>query len=155
MNMDRLDKAIIDVLQRNGKVPMQELADATHSSTTQCWRRMKQMQEQGVITGFQAILDAKSMGLEVMAYIHIALKDHDETNVQAFLELVDGCDQIVECSSILGDHDFVLKVVARSPEGLERFIRTQLLTSGLIRETRSNFVLRQTKSNAPLPTQVV
>ncbi len=153
--MDRLDKAILGVLQRNGKVPMQELAEATNSSTTQCWRRIKQMQDNGIITGFQAVVDAKAMGLDVTAYIHIALKDHNEEDVKAFLKMVDGCDQIIECCSILGDHDFVLKVVARSPDGLERFIRKELLTTGLIRETRSNFVLRQTKGNSPLPTQVV
>jgi len=153
--MDKLDKSILENLQRNGKISMQELAEATHSSSTMCWRRVKQLQEQGIITGYRATLDAKPMGLHAMAYIHIALTNHEEKNVRAFLDIVESNDQIVECSSITGDHDFILKVVAQSPEGLEQFIMKQLLKSGLIRQTRSNFVLSQAKVNGPLPMQVV
>jgi len=153
--MDKLDRSILDFLQRDGKASMQELADATASSSTQVWRRVKQLQEAGVISGYRATVEAKPMGLSAMAYIHVALKDHQEKNVTAFLEAVETNDQIVECSSITGDHDFILKVVAESPEGLEKFIMQRLLKTGLISQTRSNFVLRQTKKNGPLPTRVV
>lgn len=153
--MDTLDKAILSEIQRDGKISMQDLADRVHSSSTQCWRRVRQLQDKGVIRGYQAVLDTRSMGLQAMAYIHVALKDHGEQSVKEFLHIVDTSDQIIDCCSITGDHDFILKVVARSPAGLERFLMTRLLATGLIRETRSNFVLRENKSRGALPSEVV
>lgn len=153
--MDKLDKSILETLQRDCKISMQELAEATASSSTQCWRRVKRLQEQGVITGYRATVDPKSMGLTAIAYIHVALSDHNEKNVQAFLQIVEINDQIIECCSITGDHDFILKVVAESPEDLERFLMLRLLRNGLVSRTRSNFVLRQTKANGNIPTTMV
>ncbi len=153
--MDHLDKSILAELQKDGKVSMQELADRVHSSSTQCWRRVRQLQEQGIILGYQAVLDAEAMGLHAVAYIHIALKEHGEKSVRDFLHIVDTNEQIIECCSITGDHDFMLKVVAHSPSGLEHFIMKRLLATGLVRESRSNFVLRQNKTRGSLPTQVV
>ncbi len=153
--MDTLDKTILAELQKDGKLSMQDLADRVNSSSTQCWRRVRQLQDSGLILGYQAILDSGAMGLHAMAYIHIALKDHSEQQVRDFLHIVETNDQIIECCSITGDHDFMLKVVARSPAGLERFIMKRLLSTGLVRETRSNFVLRECKSRGALPTDVI
>jgi len=153
--MDTLDKAILSELQKDGKLSMQDLADRVHSSSTQCWRRVRQLQEQGVILGYQAVLDSQAVGLHAMAYIHIALKDHGEQSVRDFLHIVETSEQIIECCSITGDHDFMLQVVAHSPAGLERFLMKRLLATGLVRETRSNFVLRECKSRGALPTEVL
>lgn len=153
--MDTLDKAILAELQKDGKLSMQDLADRVNSSSTQCWRRVRQLQDQGIILGYQAVLDAQEMQLQAMAYIHIALKDHSEKSVRDFLHIVDTSEQIIECCSITGDHDFMLKVVAHSPAGLERFLMRRLLSTGLVRETRSNFVLRECKTRGALPTEVV
>ena len=94
---------------------------------------------------------AKSVGLDAIAYVHVALRDHQEDSINSFLRLVETEPQIVECASITGDHDFILKVYAKTPEDLEHFIMQRLLKSGLVRDTRSNFVLRQTKTRGPLP----
>lgn len=153
--MDSLDKSILAELQKDGKLSMQDLADRVNSSSTQCWRRVRQLQDQGVILGYQAVLDSGAMGLQAMAYIHIALKDHGEKSVRDFLHIVETSEQIIECCSITGDHDFMLKVVAHSPAGLERFLMRRLLATGLVRETRSNFVLRECKSRGALPSEVV
>ena len=153
--MDSLDKSILAELQKDGKLSMQDLADRVNSSSTQCWRRVRQLQDQGVILGYQAVLDSGAMGLQAMAYIHIALKDHGEKSVRDFLHIVETSEQIIECCSITGDHDFMLKVEAQSPAGLERFLMKRLLATGLVRETRSNFVLRECKSRGALPSEVV
>ena len=95
--------------------------------------------------------EKKAVGLNAIAYVHVALRDHQENSIADFLRLVETEPQIVECASITGDHDFILKVYARTPEDLEVFIMKRLLKSGLVRDTRSNFVLRQNKTRGPLP----
>ncbi|WP_368040146.1 Lrp/AsnC family transcriptional regulator [Ruegeria atlantica] len=145
------DIAILQELQTNGRLSMQELADRTGLSASQCWRRVRDLEASGVVSGYIAQVRAKSVGLDAIAYVHVALRDHQEDSITSFLRLVETEPQIVECASITGDHDFILKVYAKTPEDLEHFIMQRLLKSGLVRDTRSNFVLRQTKTRGPLP----
>ncbi len=145
------DIAILRVLQSSGRLSMQELAEQTGLSASQCWRRVRDLEASGVVSGYRAQVTAKAVGLNAIAYVHVALRDHQESSIADFLRLVETEPQIVECASITGDHDFILKVYARTPEDLEVFIMKRLLKSGLVRDTRSNFVLRQNKTRGPLP----
>ncbi len=145
------DIAILQELQMDGRQSMQDLADRTGLSASQCWRRVRDLEAAGIISGYTAQVRAKSVGLNAIAYVHVALREHQEDSINAFLRLIETEPQIVECASITGDHDFILKVYAKTPEELEHFIMQRLLKSGLVRDTRSNFVLRQTKTRGPLP----
>jgi Lrp/AsnC family leucine-responsive transcriptional regulator len=145
------DESILRALQSDGRLSMQELAEKTGLSASQCWRRVRDLEASGIISGYTTQVSAKSVGLGAIAYVHIALRDHNEDNINAFLRLIESEDQIVECASITGDHDFVLKIYAKSPEDFEQFIMKRLLTSGLVKDTRSNFVLREIKTRKPLP----
>jgi len=145
------DIAILRELQSSGRLSMQELADRTGLSASQCWRRVRDLEASGIISGYRAQVAAKAVGLNAIAYVHVALRDHRESSIADFLRLVETEPQIVECASITGDHDFILKVYAKTPEDLEVFIMQRLLKSGLVRDTRSNFVLRQNKTRGPLP----
>ncbi len=150
-SIQNADESILRALQSDGRLSMQELAEKTGLSASQCWRRVRDLEASGIISGYTAQVSAKSVGLDAIAYVHIALRDHNEENINAFLRLIESENQIVECASITGDHDFVLKVYARSPEDLEQFIMKRLLTSGLVKDTRSNFILREIKTRRPLP----
>ena len=145
------DIAILQELQADGRLSMQDLADRTGLSASQCWRRVRDLEAADIIAGYTAQVRAKSVGLNAIAYVHVALREHQEDSINAFLRLIETEPQIVECASITGDHDFILKVYAKTPEELEHFIMQRLLKSGLVRDTRSNFVLRQTKTRGPLP----
>lgn len=145
------DIAILQELQTDGRLSMQDIADRTGLSASQCWRRVRDLEAAGVVSGYTAQIRAKSVGLDAIAYVHVALRDHQEDSILSFQRLVEIAPQIVECASITGDHDFILKVYAKTPEDLERFIMQHLLKSGLVRDTRSNFVLRQIKTRGPLP----
>ncbi|WP_449314366.1 Lrp/AsnC family transcriptional regulator [Ruegeria meonggei] len=145
------DIAILQELQADGRLSMQDLADRTGLSASQCWRRVRDLEAAQVISGYTAQVRAKAVSLDAIAYVHVALRDHQEDSITAFLRLIETEPQIVECASITGDHDFILKVYAKTPEALEHFIMQRLLKSGLVRDTRSNFVLRQTKTRGPLP----
>ncbi|MEP3198698.1 MAG: Lrp/AsnC family transcriptional regulator [Lentilitoribacter sp.] len=150
-SIQNADVSILRALQSDGRLSMQELAEKTGLSASQCWRRVRDLEASGIISGYAAQVSAKSVGLAAIAYVHIALRDHNEEHINAFLRLIESEDQIVECASITGDHDFVLKIYAQSPEDLEQFIMKRLLTSGLVKDTRSNFVLREIKTRKPLP----
>ncbi len=150
-NLQTADIAILQELQADGRLSMQELSDRTGLSASQCWRRVRDLEAVGIIAGYTAQIRAKSVGLNAIAYVHVALREHQEDSINAFLRLIETEPQIVECASITGDHDFILKVYAKTPEELEHFIMQRLLKSGLVRDTRSNFVLRQTKTRGPLP----
>ncbi|KIC44059.1 hypothetical protein RA28_13795 [Ruegeria sp. ANG-S4] len=150
-NLQPPDIAILRELQISGRLSMQELGERTGLSASQCWRRVRDLEAAGVVSGYRAQVAAKAVGLNAIAYVHVALRDHQEESITSFLRLVETEPQIVECASITGDHDFILKVYAKTPEDLENFIMQRLLKSGLVRDTRSNFVLRQNKTRGPLP----
>ena len=149
--LDNIDRDLLRILQADGKASVQDLADATGLSTSPCWRRVKRLEDAGLITGYGAIVSAKAIGLRALAYVHVSLIDHRQETVDAFSRLVDTRDQIVECASITGSSDYVLKIAAADAEGLERFIMQVLLRSGLVRTTQTNFIMRQTKSTRAWP----
>lgn len=109
------------------------------------------MEEMGVIRGYVARLDPKLLGLNAMAYVFVSLIDHREETIQSFSRLVDAEVRIVECASVTGSSDYILKVAARDPEDLEVFLMRGILAAGLVRESQTHFILRQTKSRSPWP----
>ncbi|WP_259918022.1 Lrp/AsnC family transcriptional regulator [Jannaschia sp. M317] len=112
---------------------------------------MKRLEEAGIITRYAAVLDGRKLGLRAFAYVHVSLTDHAEATVRTFSDFVAEDDQVIECASITGDADFVLKVAARDPEGLEAFIMKRILRLGVVRNANTNFILRQTKVGGALP----
>lgn len=125
--LDDYERRILEVLQQNGRASAQDLSDAVGLSPSPCWRRVKRLEEDGVIQRYAAILDGKKLGLRAFAYVHVSLTDHSESSISTFQTFVDGSDQIIECASITGNEDYVMKVAAHDPEGLEQFIMKKVL----------------------------
>ena len=149
--LDSFDVDLLMHLQRDGKTSTQELAEKSNLSASPCWRRVRKMEDTGLIKTYVAILDPKALGLFACAYIHVSLIDHSEATREKFDSLVQSQEEITECSAITGEHDFVLKVFAENPEALEIFIMRQILGSNLVRASKTDFVLRQTKTTTALP----
>lgn len=149
--LDEYERRILKELQRNGRASAQELSDAVGLSPSPCWRRVKKLEEDGYIAKYAAVLDQKRLGLAALAYVHISLIEHSEAAIKIFADFVAQNDQVVECASIAGDSDFVLKVAAKDPESLEQFIMKRILRLGVVRNATTNFILRQTKSGPALP----
>jgi DNA-binding Lrp family transcriptional regulator len=152
--LDKFEKLILKVLQRNARASTQELSDAVGLSPSPCWRRVKRLEEDGYITRYAAILDGKKLGINAFAHIQVSLVDHTAAAMKQFIEFVQSNDQILECASITGDFDFILKVAARDPESLEEFIRQNLLQLSAVRTTTSIFILRQIKVSGALPVGI-
>lgn len=149
--LDKYEKLILKALQQNGRASTQELSDVVGLSQSPCWRRVKRLEEDGFITRYTAILDGKKLGLHALAHVQVSLVDHTETSIETFQAFVEENEQVLECSSITGDFDYILKVATRNPEALEQFIAHNLLRLGVVRTTTTIFILRQMKVAGSLP----
>lgn len=151
VELDEIDRAILAVLQGDAKISLADLAAKVNLSTSPCWRRVRRLEEAGVIAGYVTLLEGKSIGINSLAYVQVSLLEHTEDSIARFDAFVQSQPQIIECASITGSSDFMLKVVAPDPEGLELFIMKKLLALGLVRAANTHFVLRQTKTTTALP----
>ncbi len=149
--LTKADKHLLHLLQNNAKISSQELADQVNLSVSPCWRRVRKLEETGIISKYVTLLDAKKLGLQTMAYVHVSLIEHTEDAIQTFDRFVAEQDQVIECCSVTGTDDYLLKVVAENPEGLERFLMQKMLRLGIVRSSTTHFVLRQKKYSTALP----
>ncbi|MEP1522476.1 MULTISPECIES: Lrp/AsnC family transcriptional regulator [Ascidiaceihabitans] len=149
--LDPFEKLILKVLQRDGRASSQALSDAVGLSPSPCWRRVKRLEDEGFITRYAAIVDGKKLGLNALAHVQVSLINHDAVSIDKFHAFVETNDQVLECASITGDFDYILKVAATDPEALEHFIMSRLLRLGVVRTTTTNFILRQMKVSGALP----
>ncbi len=153
ITLDDADRRILSVLQRDSSVSMQELAEQVGMSASPCWRRVKALHDLGVIRGEVALVDRKRVDMGTMAYLHLSLVDHAEATIRRLEEFVLRHDRVVECATITGSDDYVLKLLARDPEDLERFLMKDLLALGVVRSSTTHFVLRQTKYSTAVPLE--
>lgn len=149
--LDPIDARILDILQQDAGLSVAEVADRVGLSASPCWRRIKRLEDEGVIRGYVARLDPKALGLGALAYVFVSLIDHSDDTLSAFGDLVDQEARIVECESVTGACDFLLKVAARDPEDLEAFLKRGMLAGGLVRVSQTHFILRQAKTRSPWP----
>lgn len=152
--LDNFERLILKFLQQNGRASTQELSDAVGLSPSPCWRRMKKLEDEGYITRYAAIVDGKKLGLHALAYVHVSLMDHSEASIELFQRFIDTAEEVIECASITGEFDYVLKVAARDPEDLESFIMKRINRLGVVRTTTTNFILRQSKTAGALPVSL-
>ncbi|MGB3179514.1 MAG: Lrp/AsnC family transcriptional regulator [Albidovulum sp.] len=145
------DRKILRLLQKDARASTQDLAAAAGLSTSPAWRRLKRLEDLGIIRGQVALLDARKLGLGALAYVQVSLTDHSEATVARFDSFVTGQPQILECARVTGAFDYILKVVTKDAEDLETFLMHHLLALGIVRTTSTSFVLRQTKSTTELP----
>ena len=149
--LDNFDRSILRVLQADGKIGNQELAEKVNLSNSPCWRRVRKLEDAKVINGYVAMLNPKQLDLTAMAYVHIALLDHTEQTIEMLDDFVALQEQIIECCSITGPNDYVLKIIEKDTESLERFIMQKLLRLGIVRASTTNLILRQKKYTTALP----
>ncbi len=149
--LDKTDRRLLRELQRNGRISNQELAERTNLSTAPCWRRLKKLEDSGVISRYVALLDSHKLGMQTMAFIHLSLLDHSDASIAAIDEFVEQSPEVMECYAITGSEDYLLRIVAEDMEALERFMMQKLLKLKGVKSTNSSLVLRQKKYTTELP----
>ncbi len=153
--MDNQDRQILRLLQGDAKISSQDLADQVNLSVSPCWRRVRKLEDAGIIEGYATLLNRRNLGLNTLAFVHVSLLEHTEAAIKIFDNFVSEQDQIIECCSVTGADDYLLKVVAEDPEGLENFLMQKMLRLGIVRSSTTNFVLRQKKYSTALPLGLV
>lgn len=149
--LDNQDLLILRALQKNSNTNIQQLADQVNLSKTPCWRRVKKLEELGYIKKYVALLDQHKLDLSVMAYVQVSMNSHDLNTLRVFDAFVEQSPYILDCNSTAGNFDYVMKVIARDTEDLEKFIMRELLNTGVVQSTNTNLILRQKKSTTELP----
>ena len=152
ITLDKIDLLIIRQLQVNARITNQELADGVGLSPSPCLRRVRRLEESGVITRYIAIVNPASVGLPITAFVRITLERHGQEVVEAVEDHIRSIPDIVEAHLLAGDHDYLLKVVTSSFTAYETLVRTQLRRIPALTSVETTFAFGTTKPLAPLPT---
>lgn len=130
---------------------MQELGSKVGLSHTPCWRRVKRLEKDGVIRKRVTLLDANALRLAVNVFVHVTLKNHRENGLTLFEEAVQDISEIVECYTVSGDRDFLLRVVVADVSAYEHLLKHILINLPGVDNLSSNFALRQVKYTTEYP----
>ncbi|RYF60460.1 MAG: Lrp/AsnC family transcriptional regulator [Comamonadaceae bacterium] len=150
-DLDPIDVRILELLQASGRMTNLELAEAIGLSPAQCSRRHRRLEERGVIARYEARLDAAAVGLRVMAYVHIGMERGHMRDLKAFRQALARMPDVLECHSVTGDFDYVLKVIAADLPGLNVFLTERLTALPGVNFVRSNVCLEEVKASSALP----
>ena len=142
---DKSDKIILNLLQRQGNAPLIELAEKAGLSASSCHRRVKLLEEQGVITGYSANLERKKLGLANEFFVEVSLTAQTEQAFEKFEIAVQRVPEILECHLMSGQFDYLLRVVAKDAEDYERIHRTKLARLPGLQRLQSSLALRTVK----------
>lgn len=152
LSLDRTDKRILEVLQRDGSISNLDLADKVGLSPSPCSRRVKALQDAGIIAKTVAVLDAKKMGLDLVAMVSIGMDRHTPDRFSNFESLVSSYPQVQSCYLITGHSaDYLLKVVVADMNAYQQFLLDKLLTIEGVTGVHSSFVMRKVVDSTHLP----
>ncbi|MNF36614.1 Leucine-responsive regulatory protein [compost metagenome] len=149
--LDRTDKALLIALQGNARLTVAELADQVALTTSPCWRRVKLLEESGVITGYQAVLSPKALGYGVTAFVSVMMESHNQEMARTFEQRLLEIPEIVACHNVSGRYDFLLEVVAKDLESFGEFAREVLQTLPAVKEIYSSFSFKSVKPSRVVP----
>jgi DNA-binding Lrp family transcriptional regulator len=150
-NLDRFSRAILQELQINARHSIQELADRVGLSSTPCWRRVKELEESGVIRRYAALVDREKVGLQTCVLAHVTLARNAEGVVDQFEAAMQACPEVVECYGTTGDVDYVIKVMVPDIKAYDAFLHGTIFKIPGVANIRSSMVLREVKYETALP----
>lgn len=147
IDLDDIDKRIVAALQADGRLAMVDLADKVGLSPTPCQRRVKRLEDEGVIDRYAALVSPPSLGLALQALVQVTLDDHSEKTVEAFEAAIRARPEVVACYAVTGDMDFLLHILAPDLASFSEFAMKALLRMPGVRGTRSSFIMQAVKSD--------
>ncbi|MDO8329602.1 MAG: Lrp/AsnC family transcriptional regulator [Fluviicoccus sp.] len=152
MNLDRYDRLILQTLQNDGHLSNQDLADRIGLTPSPCLRRVKALEESGLITGYRALVDARKLGLTLMALIHISMDQHTPERFDHFEAAIADIPEVLECLLITGQSaDYQLKVVVRDMDHYQELLLNRITRIPGVTGVHSSFVLRRVVDRTTLP----
>ena len=154
-DIDDVDARILDILQRYGRLSNAKLAERLSLSEPSCWRRVRRLEEEGVIESYQAVLDRRSLGLGVLVFVQIGCNKHDPEAAAEMERVVSQSPYVLSCHNTTGEADFLLQVVAKDMDDYSRFVETVLRNLPGVISVTSNLSLRELKRTGRLPVSAV
>jgi Lrp/AsnC family leucine-responsive transcriptional regulator len=153
-SLDRYDRAILSVLQADGRISNQDLADRIGLSPSPCLRRVRALEASGLILGYRALVDARALGLSLMALIHISMDQHTPARFRHFEAQVAELPEVMECLLITGQSaDYQLKVVVKDMDAYQELLLNRITRITGVTGVHSSFVLRRVVDRTALPAQ--
>ena len=149
--MDEIDRKILRAHQKEPELTMERLAERVGMAKAPCWRRLKKLREDGVIERVAVILNQNALGLGITAIANVKLERHHEETLDAFEREVVKFPEIIECFTTSGDSDYTLRIVARSIEDYEVFLKRKLANLPHVAAVNSSFAMKSVKLTTELP----
>jgi Lrp/AsnC family transcriptional regulator len=149
--LDRIDQRILAEIQKNADQSQAVLADKVGLSAAPCWRRLQKLKEHGFVKRTVSLLDRKALGLNAMIFAQVKLSVHGRTHLNEFTDSVARFPEVLECYVMMGDTDFLLRIVTESVEAYERFFFEHLSRLPGVQEIKSTIALSEIKSTTELP----
>lgn len=151
IELDEVDCSLLAALQRNARLTTSELAQKVGISQSPCWRRIRRMEEAGLISGYHARLDRRGLGYGVVAFVSITVDFQNEERSVEFVEAVRDIPEVVMCHGIAGPADFLLMVVAKDLDSYSELLQRKLHRLPGVRQAQTNFSLQEFKGLGELP----
>ena len=151
MNIDIFDKKLLSILQNNGRISNVELAEAVNLSESACLRRVRSLEERGLIDRYVALLDHKKVGLTDTVFVHIVLKREEKSELEAFENAVKNIPEILECYLMTGEFDYLLHIVVANMADFERLHNDSLTQLPGVSRVNSSFAIRTVQKTSELP----
>lgn len=153
--LDETDRKILRILQRNSDLTVKELAAKLHLSTSPTFERQKQLERDGYIERYMAVVNPHKVGNGIMVLCNIRLKQHSQELIQEFMDVVQNLEEITECYNTSGDYDFLIKVYAHDMKSYQQFMLNTLGTIDCIGSLHSIFVIDETKNTHGVPISML
>lgn len=149
--LEHRDQKILDELQRDSRLTMQDLGERVGMSSSACWRRVKSLEDSGVIDRYAAIVNTRKAGFGLSSVVHVSLARHERENVDRFIREVLRHPEILECFATSGESDFHLRVVVEDIDAYNIFLDEFIFKLPGVSQVRSNIVLKEIKADTALP----
>jgi len=149
--ISRNDRRILAQLQSDSRLTMQELAERVGMSSSAVWRRVKSLEEEGVIERYAALLNARKSGFGLASIVHVSLARHEQANVDQFIQEVLRHPEVLECFATSGEADFHLRVVVEDIDAYNEFLDEFIFKLPGVSQVRSNIILKEIKADTALP----
>ncbi|XAW88894.1 Lrp/AsnC family transcriptional regulator [Vibrio sp. CDRSL-10 TSBA] len=151
MELDKVDRQILAMLQQDATLSLNDLADAVNLTTTPCWKRLKKLEESGVLTKRVALLDADKLGLSFIAFVMVKTSDHSHEWYQRFVSSVESYPEVMEFYRMAGDYDYMMKVLVKDMKHFDQFYKKLVNGVDGLNNVTSTFAMESLKYTTELP----
>ena len=153
--LDAVDARILDLIQRDASRSVAQIAQRVGLSSSPCWRRIKRLEDAGIIQRRVTLLDREKLGLDFEVYCTVKLSLPTKDNLDRFEKSVKGLPEVVQCATVTGAADYELRILTRDMHAFDEFLRDKILSLGLVSNVESRIVMRAVKNSTALPLGLV